>query len=66
MSPVIIDRNGLALEPLFQIGIAGDMLGQDLDGDGTIQAGVGGFVDLAHAALADEGGDFVRANDLAP
>ncbi len=33
------------------------MGGQQLDGDGAVEAGVAGFVDLAHAALADEGGD---------
>ena len=33
------------------IGVRGDMLGQDLDGDGAVQAGVAGFVDFAHAAL---------------
>ena len=36
----------LALEPLLQIGVRGDMLGQDLDGDGAVQAGVAGFVRL--------------------
>ena len=41
------NRAGFALEPLLQIGVIGDMLGQHLDGDGAVQAGVGGFVDLA-------------------
>ena len=30
----------LALEPLFQIRVRGDVLGEDLDGDGAIEAGV--------------------------
>ncbi len=41
------NRSGFALEPLLQIGVIGDMLGQHLDGDGAVQAGVAGFVDLA-------------------
>ena len=40
------DRTGLALEPLLEVRIIGDMLGQHLDGDGAVQAGIGGFVDL--------------------
>ena len=51
----------VALEPLLQIGISGDMLGQDLDGDGAVEAGVGGFVDLAHAPGAERGVDLVGA-----
>ena len=37
-----------------------DVGGQDLDGDRAIEAGVAGLVDLAHAAGADRGLDFVR------
>ena len=37
------------------------MLGEDLDGDGAVEAGVAGLVHLTHAALADLGGDLVRA-----
>ena len=37
------------------------MLGEDLDGDGAVQAGVAGLVDLTHAARADEREDLVRA-----
>ena len=51
----------LALEPLLEIRVGGDMLGQDLDGDGAGQAGVGGSVDLAHAARAEGGLDLVGA-----
>jgi len=46
----------LALEPLLEIAIAGDMLWQDLDGDGAVKAGVAGLVDLTHAAVAEFGG----------
>ena len=55
------DRAGFALEPLLQVGIGRDMLGQHLDGDGAVQAGVGGLVDLAHAPCAEGGLDLVRA-----
>ena len=41
------DRLRLSLEPLLEIRVIGHMLGQDLDGDGAVQAGVTGFVDLA-------------------
>ncbi len=37
------------------------MLGQHLDGDRAIEAGVAGFVHLAHAAFANSGEDFIRA-----
>ena len=37
----------LALEPLLQVGVRGDMLRQHLDGDGAVEAGVGGLVDFA-------------------
>ena len=37
------------------------MLGQHLDGNGAVQAGVGGFVDLTHAARAERGFDLVWA-----
>ncbi len=47
------------LEPLAEIGIVGDMRQEHLDGDDAIQAGVGGFVDFAHAPSAELGLDFV-------
>ncbi len=51
----------LALEPLLQIRVCGDMFGQHLDGDGAVQAGVAGFVDFAHPARAEGGEDLVGA-----
>ena len=51
----------LPLEPLLQIRVCGDMLREDLDGDGAVQAGVASFVDLTHAAFAEGGLDLVRA-----
>ena len=50
---------GLALEPLLQIGVGGDVFGQDFDGDGAVQAGVASLVDLALAARAEGGLDLV-------
>ena len=44
-------------KPLFQIGISGDVLGQHLDGDGAVEAGVASLVDFAHAARANLGSD---------
>ena len=37
----------LALEPLLQVGVRGDMLGQHFDGNGAVEASIAGFVDLA-------------------
>ena len=41
------------------------VLGQHLDGDGAIQAGVAGFVDLTHAPSAERGVDLIRAEGRA-
>ena len=43
-------RPRLALEALPRLGIGGDLPRQDLDGHRAIEAGIGGAVDLAHAA----------------
>ena len=51
----------LALEPLFQIRVGGDVLGEHLNGDGAVQAGVPGLVHLAHPLSANGREDFVRA-----
>ena len=50
----------LALEPLLEIRVGGDMLGQHIDGDRAVQARVAGFVDLTHAPSADGRDDLVR------
>ena len=34
----------MALEPLFQIGISREVLGEHFDGDGAVQAGVAGLI----------------------
>ncbi len=48
---------GLALEPGEALGVGGERLGQHLDRHLAVEPGVGGPVHLAHAALAQLGGD---------
>ena len=47
--------------PLLEIGIGRDMLGEDPDGDGAIEAGVPRLVDLTHPASPEGGLDLVGA-----
>ena len=49
----------LSLKPRQPIRISGERLGQDLQRHLAVQLGVGGLIDLPHAALADEGGHVV-------
>ena len=49
----------LALEPRQPIRISRERLGQDLQRHLPVQLRLGGLVALAHAALADQGGDVV-------
>ena len=44
---------GFALEPRAELRIASEGFGQNLDGDGAIEAGVARLVHLAHAAGAE-------------
>ena len=53
-------RLRLALEPRERGRILRQPFGQDLDRDVAIQLRVAGAVDLAHAARAERGNDFVR------
>src|SRR5262245_50515948 len=55
------DGLGLPLEPLAELRIGGLRVGEDLDRDGAVQARVPRLVDFAHAAGAERGEDFVRA-----
>jgi hypothetical protein len=50
-----------SLEALFPFGALGEMLRKDFDRDRPVEAGVGGFVNLAHATGANGGEDFIRA-----
>ena len=54
------DGARFAIESLAQIRIRSNVRGQDFDGDCTFEARVARFVDLAHAASAQRGNDFVR------
>ena len=53
------DRARLAVEALAQLRARGEMRGQDLDGDVAVETRVAGAIDLAHAAGAERGDDFV-------
>ena len=55
---------GLLLEPTETVGISG-LLGEDLDRDLTLEAGVASPVNLAHAARAEQPHDLVRAESRA-
>jgi len=55
------DGLGLALEAGFALRAFGEMLGEDLDRNDTVEAGVFGFVDLAHPPGPDGSEDFIRA-----
>ena len=55
------DDARFAVEALAYAGIDGQRRGQNLDGDGAIQAGVGRLVDLPHPAGANQRHDLVGA-----
>jgi hypothetical protein len=52
-------------EPRQPLGISGEQLRQDFDGDIAIELRVAGAVDLAHAAGPDGSEDLVRAESSA-
>ncbi|MGC9987794.1 MAG: hypothetical protein ABSC07_04325 [Terriglobales bacterium] len=54
------DGAGFAVETLLSVGIVRKMTGQDLNGDGAIEASVLGAVYLAHTAGADRRLHFIR------
>jgi hypothetical protein len=49
------------LETFTKLEIIGKMRGKDFDGDDAVEAGVFSFVDLPHAARANERKDLVGA-----
>ena len=51
----------LPREPGEPVWVAGEGVGEDLQGDLAVELRVGGLPDLAHAALAEQGGDVVVA-----
>jgi len=54
-------RARFAVKTITKLRIGREGFRQDLDRDGALQTRVEGFVNLAHAASADGGLDFVRA-----
>ena len=50
---------GLSLEPSESVRVSRERLGEDLECDSSVELGVGGLVDLPHAAFANEGGHVV-------
>ena len=55
------DRARFAVEPLAELRIGGERLGQDLDRDRAVEARVAPAIHFAHAASAERGVDLVRA-----
>ena len=51
-----------SLKAAHALGIGGELLGQDFQRDISVQLGIGGAVDLAHAAFTDFLQDFVMAD----
>ena len=52
---------GFPLEPGKTIRITGKRLGQIFSATWAVELGIGGLIDLAHAAFADLGGDGIGA-----
>ncbi len=55
------DGPRLALETLTEFDIAGQMLGQHLDGDSAVELSVVREIDLPHPARAEQADDLVAA-----
>jgi hypothetical protein len=55
------DCAGFPVEAVAELRVGGKRFGQDLDRHVAIEARVAGLVDFAHAACAEGGLDFVRA-----
>lgn len=58
------ERLRLPPKPLTEHGVRVDPAREDLDRNGPVQPGVAGLVDLAHAAGASRGKDFVGTEPL--
>ena len=56
---------GFAGEAGQALGVLGEVLRQDLDGDVAVEPGVARAVDLPHASLTELGGDLVRTESRA-
>jgi hypothetical protein len=55
------DGAGFAFETRVGFGFFGEMLGENFDGDGAVEASVARAVDFTHAACAEAGLNFVGA-----
>src|SRR6185503_6028166 len=53
---------GLPLESRSRLPVACDVRGEHLDSDLPSEPRIAGAIDLAHAAGADQGGDFIRSD----
>jgi hypothetical protein len=56
---------GFTLQTSESLDVSGQRVGQDLDRDDTLQVGVYGAIDLAHAAGANPAADFIYAESSA-
>ena len=56
-----IQRSSATLPAQRLLLAEGDMLREDFDGDGAVQAGIGGAIHLSHTTGTDLVGDFVWA-----
>ena len=50
-----------SLEPSEAIRVGSERLGEDLERNLALELGIGGLIDLPHAAFADLGGDGIGA-----
>ena len=55
------NRLGLTLEALLSLRAQSELLTEDFDGHGAVEAGVPGLVDLAHTPRTDRREDLVGA-----
>ena len=61
----MIERRGgsrLGVKPAQSVGVGGDLRRQQLQCDGTIELGIVGAINLAHAAGADPRNDAIAAH----
>lgn len=55
------DRAGFAIEPFEQVGVGGELFGENLDCDRAIEPRVAGPVHFAHATGPDRRHNLVRS-----
>src|SRR4051812_48763346 len=57
----LFQRVNLSLKPQAKTGIGGDRWREHLNGDNLVRLGVDGFIDRAHASLAELLSDLIRS-----